>query len=125
MSSFSEAKYTDMPGVYEGASIVVLPSLYEGLSLVLMEAIACERPMLATPVGAAPKLFSEVYEKNDGKFIFENESELARKMAAILRDKKGYAQICQRARAKLIKKYSWKEVAKRTLEVYKSAVGGA
>jgi glycosyltransferase involved in cell wall biosynthesis len=118
---FTEVEYGRMREVYERATAVVLPSHYEGLSLILLEAIACERPTLSTPVGGAPKLFAEVYGEHAGKFLFKSEEELSEKLANILENKREYAEIAETARAKLIKRYSWKEVARRTLKLYEGA----
>ena len=40
----------DMPGLLAEADIVVLPSYREGLSKTLIEAAACERPLITTDV---------------------------------------------------------------------------
>jgi glycosyltransferase involved in cell wall biosynthesis len=40
-----------LPEAYAACDCVLLPSLYEACSLVVLEAIACGRPLLTTPVG--------------------------------------------------------------------------
>jgi glycosyltransferase involved in cell wall biosynthesis len=41
----------ELPDAYAASDCVVLPSLYEACSLVVLEALACERPLLTTRVG--------------------------------------------------------------------------
>jgi glycosyltransferase involved in cell wall biosynthesis len=41
----------ELSDAYAAADCVVLPSLYEACSLVVLEALACERPLLTTRVG--------------------------------------------------------------------------
>jgi glycosyltransferase involved in cell wall biosynthesis len=121
---FKEVLPGEMPNFYESASAVVLPSKYEGLSIVLLEAISFERPTFSTPVGAAPKLFQEVYGKDAQKFIFGigESHELSDSIIEALRNKKEFEKICSLARGELVKKYSWSSVADRTIEVYKEVV---
>jgi glycosyltransferase involved in cell wall biosynthesis len=46
----------DMPAVYASFDIVVLPSFQEAMPMCLLEALAAARPVVATTVGAIPKV---------------------------------------------------------------------
>jgi glycosyltransferase involved in cell wall biosynthesis len=46
----------DMPAVYASLDIVVLPSFNEAMPMCLLEALAGARPVVATAVGAIPKI---------------------------------------------------------------------
>ena len=46
----------DMPAVYASLDIVVLPSFQEAMPMCLLEALATARPVVATAVGAVPKV---------------------------------------------------------------------
>ena len=43
-----------MPYWHNAANAVVVPSLYEGFGLAVLEALACDVPVLATPTGVHP-----------------------------------------------------------------------
>jgi glycosyltransferase involved in cell wall biosynthesis len=45
-----------MPAVYASLDIVVLPSYKEAMPMCLLEALAAARPVVATTVGAIPKV---------------------------------------------------------------------
>ena len=47
---------TDMPAVYASLDMVVLPSFQECMPMCLLEALAAARPVIATGVGAVPRL---------------------------------------------------------------------
>jgi glycosyltransferase involved in cell wall biosynthesis len=40
---------------YSAADLVMIPSDYEGFGLAVLEALACEAPVIATPTGIAPE----------------------------------------------------------------------
>jgi glycosyltransferase involved in cell wall biosynthesis len=50
---------SDVPDIYQALDLVVLPSLNEGLPMSLLEALAAERPTIATRVGGVPRIIRD------------------------------------------------------------------
>ena len=49
----------DLPALYSGANALVSPSLYEGFGFTLIEAMACECPVIASNVGSLPEVVGQ------------------------------------------------------------------
>jgi glycosyltransferase involved in cell wall biosynthesis len=91
----------DMPAVFDGADALVLSSAWEGMPLVVGEAMAMEKPVVATDVGGVRELVGDT-----GVIVPSNNSDvLATAMLRIMqvsqdeRDALGRAareRICQR-----------------------------
>ncbi|CQR74876.1 GDP-mannose-dependent alpha-(1-6)-phosphatidylinositol monomannoside mannosyltransferase [Sporomusa ovata DSM 2662] len=64
--------YQELPELYSAADIFVFPTRYEGCSYSLLEAMACELPVLTTRVGYAKDLYRDINEI--APFIFEKNS---------------------------------------------------
>jgi len=47
---------TDMPGAYASMDVFVLASIDEGMPMAVLEALASKKPVVATSVGAVPRL---------------------------------------------------------------------
>lgn len=68
----------EMPDLVNAAACVLVTSDAEGFGLAAIEALACEVPVLATPVGALPDVLAGV----DGCLVAEFEAELWAEAAA-------------------------------------------
>ena len=76
---------SDVADVLRAADMVVLPSLDEGLPLAVLEAMACAKPVVATPVGGVPEA---VVDELTGILVPRADSEsLAAAMLRLLKDR--------------------------------------
>ena len=104
----------DITEYYAASDIFVFPTAYEAFSLATLEAVASGLPILATKVNGTEELIMEGY---NGFFIRRDPKDIAEKLNILIEDDNLRKQMSRNAR-KTAEKYSWDEVAKRTLEVY-------
>ncbi len=103
-----------MPGLYNAADVVVLSSLREGSPNVVKEAMACNRPVVATDVGDIREHMSSVY----GCFITSFEpKDMADKIEQAM-------QVNVVESREAIAHLSAERVAEKLMDIYKSAKGG-
>ena len=87
---------SDVDAVYEATTIVVSSSLTEGIPNVLLEGFAYGRPTVATRVGGVPEIVSNGVE---GWLVDPRRPlELAERLAAMLADPAGAAEMGRQAR---------------------------
>jgi len=76
----------NLPAYYNACDIFVLPSIKEGLGFVLAEALACEKPVIASRTGGIPDI---VIENKTGILVApKNIKELSLAIIKILKNKK-------------------------------------
>ncbi len=111
----------DMPEVYRQAQVVVLPSMGEGLPTALLEAAACERPIVATDV---PGCREVVVDGETGLLVPPNDPEaLAAAVERLLDDPALGRRLGKNARRRVEENFSDQTINQQTLEVYRSLLG--
>ena len=101
------------------ADIVVFPSRGENASFTIMEAMACELPVISSDTGNAKKILD-----NGRGIIFEKytEEEISDKCIQILSDENMAHKMGKDARKYVEENHSWDKISKRTEELYKSII---
>jgi glycosyltransferase involved in cell wall biosynthesis len=109
-----------MPQVIAAADVFVVPSLSEASSNSMREALAMEKPVIATRVGDA----SEVIKHGRNGLIVEpaGVKHLAEALRYLLINKKISAQLGVEARKTIEERYSWNTTVSRILEIYSQVI---
>jgi glycosyltransferase involved in cell wall biosynthesis len=108
----------EMVSLYRAAALYVNPSLSEGFGLQGLEAMAQDLPVVAARATCLPEVYAEAAEY----FSPDNPKDQAAAIGRVLKDK-ALAGRLRAAGRKRIKEFSWRRMARQTLEVYEQ-VGG-
>ncbi len=104
--------------LYERAQVYVFPSLSEGFGLPGLEAMQYDLPVASSNATCLP----EVYKDAALYFDPRNTHDMAAKVQQILDDPKVAKQLTKNGQ-KVVKLYSWKRSAEKTLAVFEKAIG--
>ncbi len=105
----------ELPIFYNAAELFVLPSFCEGFGLVAIESLACGTPVASSNTTSVP----EIIQDSGIYFNPENPKDIAAAIKNILTDREAYLSLKIRG-MEHVKKYSWLNCAKKTLQVYQS-----
>lgn len=99
------------------SDILVLPSLSEGRPNVVLEALACEVPVVATNVGGIPEL---MIDGETGYLVpSKNPIEISRKINKLLENKSQRENMGKLGRKSIIQRgLTWESHAKKTVNIY-------
>jgi glycosyltransferase involved in cell wall biosynthesis len=115
----------EMPDYLSGLDVLVLPSLTrrnwkEQFGRVLVEAMACEVPVIGSSSGEIPHVIGDaglVFPENDVAALRDALSEL-------MNDPGLRAQLSQRGRARVLEHYTQQRIATETYDVYQRLLDG-
>lgn len=109
---------SDLPAYYSGALCLVLPSLQEGFGLPVIEAMACQCPVIVSDRGALPEI------AGDAALVTQPDpGHLAEALLAIIDDEVLRKSLIT-AGLRRAAEFSWERAACETLRVYETCVPG-
>jgi len=110
-------KYNEMPEIYNMCDLFLMPTWYEGLPKSLIEAMACEKPVLSTNVCGIPELIK------DGKNGFlvgpKKPKEISNAVTKIIDNYDSAKKSAKKSRDLILEEYTWDKFAERINEGYK------
>ena len=108
----------DLPAHYSLMDVFVHPSLRDGMPNALLEAMACERTIVATPVGG---MLDVVKDGENGIFVPVNDSDaLANAIHEVLNNTELQSRLGKAGRQSIIDSFSLQRELEENLEVYRS-----
>ncbi|KMP11482.1 hypothetical protein UR09_03175 [Candidatus Nitromaritima sp. SCGC AAA799-A02] len=110
-------KEESIPAWFNAADIFVLPSLREGTPNVLLEAMACQLPVVATPVGGIGQLIEN--GRNGLLIPPESSTDIAQSVISLLKDKNLRESMGRSARETILSQYgTWNRQANLLKSLY-------
>jgi glycosyltransferase involved in cell wall biosynthesis len=108
----------DLDAVYRRASAFAYPALYEGAGFPVLEAMARGIPVVCSNTSSLPEVVG-----GDAALVNPlSVREIASAIETVIGDTGLREQLAERSRARA-ERFSWRETARRTLEVYEQARG--
>ena len=99
--------------IYKQAEIFLYPSLYEGFGLPVLEAMACQIPVITSNVSSLPEVAGNAAIMVDPY----SEKQIYEAILHLIEDENERKQLINMG-LENIKKFSWENAAKQTLSIY-------
>jgi glycosyltransferase involved in cell wall biosynthesis len=113
----------ELPKYYSMADVFVLPTLYDPCPKVILEAMACETPIIASNVSGIPELIKNGHE---GILIpSKNSNLLADKIIELLENQDDAKLMGENAWTRVDSDFTWNICAKKILQLYDDELEGA
>jgi glycogen synthase len=120
--------------LYSHAALFVCPSVYEPFGIINLEAMACERPVVATSVGGIPEVVADgetgvlvpLELRADDPMSPAHPDRFARDLASavnrLMADPGLRARMGAAGRRRAVERFSWSSIADQTVALYRSLV---
>ncbi len=116
----------DLIHLHSHASVFVCPSIYEPFGLVILEAMACETPVVASRVGGIPEI---VVEGETGYLVDLDPDDLdgftsvlAGRIEKLLGDPTTAARMGRAGRHRVLEHFGWPAIAAQTVKLYETVL---
>jgi len=120
--------------LYSHAGVFCCPSIYEPFGIINLEAMACEKPVVASAVGGIPEVVMEdetgflvpVDQYEEAPFTPKDPEryaqDLAERINQLMRDPALRQPMGEAGRRRAEELFSWSAIAKQTKELYEKVV---
>jgi glycosyltransferase involved in cell wall biosynthesis len=109
---------TDLPGMYNAASVLTTPSFYEGFGLPALEAMACGTPVVVADRASLPEVVGDA-----GLLVDPDDTDsIAQALGRVLTDDPLRARMRELGLAQAAS-FTWERAAQATLAVYREVAG--
>ncbi len=110
--------HNDLPAYYSLMDVFVHPSLRDGMPNAVLEAMACGKTVIATPVGGVKDV---IVDEVNGLLVNVNDAEgLAEKVAEALRIPEKRESIGRAARSAMVNQFTLEKELQANLKIYQS-----
>ena len=106
---------SELPEIYNSSSIFILPSKEESFGMPIIEAMACNMPIVISNI----PVFKEIAADAALYFDPDNPQDIAIKIKDVVINNNQRKTLCENGK-RIIKNYSWEKTALQTLETYLS-----
>jgi glycosyltransferase involved in cell wall biosynthesis len=108
---------TELAEWYQKVSLFILPSFSEGFPVTILEALACETPVIATPVGGVPEI---IKDHRTGILVpVGNHLQLANAIQYLLENENIRLKMGREGRKLVIEQYSIEKSCQKLCSIYK------
>lgn len=115
------APLADMPAYYSLMDVLVMPSVHDGLPNALLEAMACERAVLASAVGG---ILDAVRDGFNGRLVEARDVEgLLKALEELLKDDDLRRRLGRQARQTVLRDFTLAQELGLTLDIYQKLAG--
>ena len=105
---------------YSSSTVLVLPSSEELFGIVLVEAMACELPVIAHNARGIP---AAVEDGNTGYLVRPGDiNQLSDRLQSLLTDHNEVIRLGTAGRRRVLEKFTWEHVAERALAAYEEVL---
>ncbi|MDQ4144854.1 MAG: glycosyltransferase family 4 protein [Actinomycetota bacterium] len=119
----SSVEWLRLVELYAEAEVAVVPSLYEGFSLPAAEAMSCGVALVSTTGGALPEVAGRHGES--ALLVPPGDAEaLASAIRRLLDDRSLRERLGASGRERVLKHFSWKHAASKTVDEYRRVIEG-
>ena len=106
-----------LTSLYKNALAFVFPSLYEGFGIPVLEAFACDCPVLISNTSSLPEIAGEACLSFDPT----NKTSILDAVNQVLSDKSLREELCKKGKDR-VNSFSWERTAKETKRIYESII---